>query len=267
MHHQNCLNCDQPIGSSEAFCPGCGQSTNIHRISWHDFWHDMVHYLTHADKGIFYVLKHLFIHPGLVVREYLQGRRKKYMSPVTLLLICAGIGYLSINFFKMETVNMRGMKAPSEIRFSSEEAKQVYTQKYERGYNFNKFISKNSKLVTIIAIPLIAFFYWLFFIKAGYYYTEHLVANLFVTAFTILFYALVLMPIAYFGERQNIFFTATIIFLVMETLYRAWCYYDWLEYKGWKTALKVILYSALVTLIWSVFSAGIGFMYISGLLG
>jgi hypothetical protein len=267
MQHYNCLNCDNALAPSYAFCPACGQRTDIHRISWHDFWHDVVHYVTHADKGVFFVLKQLFLHPGLVVREYLQGKRKKYMSPVTLLLICAGIGYLSINFFKMETVNMRGMKAPSEIRFSSEQAKQDYTQRYERGYNFNRFISKNSKLITIIAIPLLSFFYWLFFIKAGFFYTEHLVANLFVTAFTTLIYALVLMPLVYFAGSSNIFFSATFIFLLLETLYRAWAYYEWMANKGWKKAVKIIFYSAVVTFIWSLFSAGIGFIYISGVFG
>jgi hypothetical protein len=260
----NCLNCEASLHSNQSYCPGCGQRANIHRVSWHDVWHDALHYVTHTDKGIFFVLKMLFSKPGTVIREYLSGKRKKYMSPVTLLLICAGIAYISFNLFDVRGLNANNMPAPDTLQFPNPQAREAYGAMYERAGKMNAFMNKNSKLITIMATPLIAFFYWLFFRKAGYFFTEHLVANLFTVSATILVYALVFLPAFYFAGSSRFFLTGTTIFLILETLYRALAYYQWFGYSGWKKALKVFGVSAIVSIIWVLLSGGFTFLYIQG---
>ncbi|HSK13761.1 MAG TPA: DUF3667 domain-containing protein, partial [Phnomibacter sp.] len=201
---------------------------------------------------------------GTLIREYIAGKRKKYMSPVTLLLICAGLSYLSINAFDLGEVNMRNMPAPETLEFSSEASKERYIQRYDRAYQFNMFINKNSKLVTLSATPLLALLYWLLFLKARFNYFEHLVACMFSNSATSLVYALILMPIVSLMGGGMIYLVVTFLFLVGETIYRAWCYYGMMGYHGWKKAIKVFFYSLVVTGVWSLFSAGMGFLFISG---
>lgn len=265
--HKQCLNCSFRLESNHKFCPACGQKTDTHRLSWHDVWHDSVHYISHTDKGIFFVLKTLLLQPGLLIREYLQGHRKKYMSPVTLLLICAGIAYISINIFSLDNRNKTpDSKAETGLTFS-ENTKQVVTNPVvERGKKFNKFIQKNSKLITVAAMPVFAFGFWLLLRKTGFNYTEHLAANFFITAITILVYGLILIPAVYFSGKNTVFLAGTFLFLIAEIAYRSWAYIGWLQYRTPGKRLMIIACTILVTLIWSTITVSLGSIYISGVL-
>jgi ribosomal protein L32 len=76
MHSTNCANCDRLLTPDQNFCEKCGQQTAIHRISFGHVIHDGVHHITHADKGIFYLLKQLAVRPGHVAKEYIDGKGK-----------------------------------------------------------------------------------------------------------------------------------------------------------------------------------------------
>lgn len=263
MHNQ-CLNCSFKLESSYKFCPACGQKTDTHRLSWHDVWHDSLHYLSHTDKGIFFVLKSLLLNPGKVIREYLAGSRKKYMSPVTLLLICAGVAYLSINIFALEPpVKVKPEKAQSGTGLSQP---LHLNAEIERGIKFNKFIQKNSKMITVAAMPIFAFLLWGLLHKKGFNYTEHLAANFFITAITTLLYGLVFIPITYFSGKNLVFLMGTFAFLIIEIAYRSWAYVGWLQYKTIGKKLTIVFYTILVTIIWSAITVGLGRLYITGIL-
>ena len=72
----NCLNCNAPLTTTQKFCGECGQKTALKRVNLHDVFHDAIHYFTHADKGIFTLLISLIKQPGLVAKEYVEGKRK-----------------------------------------------------------------------------------------------------------------------------------------------------------------------------------------------
>src|SRR5688572_5577066 len=91
MHPTNCLNCGSGLGTANKFCASCGQKANTHRLSFHDLGHDALHYITHADKGIFHLIKELARRPGTVAREYIDGKRAKYFKPINLFLIVGTI--------------------------------------------------------------------------------------------------------------------------------------------------------------------------------
>ena len=76
----NCLNCNHPLTEGQHFCANCGQKAALKRLNLHDIWHDVVHYFTHADKGIFQLLKQLVTKTGIVAKEYVEGKRKKYFQ-------------------------------------------------------------------------------------------------------------------------------------------------------------------------------------------
>jgi hypothetical protein len=56
--------------------------TDLHRISMHEVVHDGVHYFTHADKGLPQLVRDLVLKGGVVAREFVNGKRKKYFSPL-----------------------------------------------------------------------------------------------------------------------------------------------------------------------------------------
>ena len=99
MSSPNCLNCEENLEVSAKFCPQCGQKTSTHRLTIAHILHDGLHALTHADKGIFHLLKDLAVKPGIVAREYIAGKRKRYFNPFTFFLIMMGLFVVSASYF------------------------------------------------------------------------------------------------------------------------------------------------------------------------
>lgn len=91
-----CLSCGGP--QSGTFCERCGEK----RITAHDY--SLLHFgkhlletLTHFDFRSLRALWVLVRRPGLLTRDYLDGRRKRYVGPIQLFvivnLIIAAIGF------------------------------------------------------------------------------------------------------------------------------------------------------------------------------
>lgn len=93
-----CKNCDRDLAPEFDYCPKCSQKVALHRLTFHDVFHEAIHYFTHADKGIFQLLRDLFKKNGVVVRQYVEGIRKKYFSPFNFFLIVAAILCSSLMF-------------------------------------------------------------------------------------------------------------------------------------------------------------------------
>lgn len=79
----NCANCGTPL--TGAYCHACGQSAHIHRSLLHmaeEFLHGLLHFETKAWRTI----PALIFKPGQLTRNYIQGQRTRYVSPLALFL-------------------------------------------------------------------------------------------------------------------------------------------------------------------------------------
>lgn len=90
---KHCLNCGHPV--YEQYCPHCGQSAEVGKLSWKSFGAEFIHILTHAEKSIAGTTWQLIRHPGKVMDEYINGKRKKYHSPVGYFLVCVTLSVLT----------------------------------------------------------------------------------------------------------------------------------------------------------------------------
>ena len=86
-----CDNCGAPV--SGRYCGACGQRVEppVHSL-WH-FTKVACEDLTHADSRLWRTLNALLFKPGYLTREFLSGRRARYLPPVRLYLV------LSVVFF------------------------------------------------------------------------------------------------------------------------------------------------------------------------
>jgi hypothetical protein len=80
-----CPNCGRALDG--AYCAECGQKVAPVNPSLHDFAHDFIHELLHVDGKIFRSVQLLLTRPGYLTREYFEGRRVRYVSPIRLYLI------------------------------------------------------------------------------------------------------------------------------------------------------------------------------------
>lgn len=80
----NCRNCGTPAPGK--FCPECGQDTAPHPPSVGEFIHEFIgHYVAFEGK-LWRTLMLLFFKPGQLTREYLAGRKQRYVLPLRLYL-------------------------------------------------------------------------------------------------------------------------------------------------------------------------------------
>ncbi len=82
-HETACLNCGTPLIGSH--CHSCGQTAHVHRTLG-AFFHDLLHGVFHFEGKVWRTLPMLVLRPGKLTREYIDGRRASYVSPLALFL-------------------------------------------------------------------------------------------------------------------------------------------------------------------------------------
>ena len=90
---QVCLNCDLPLAGEENFCPNCGQRNDTRGLNFGSFIHAIFSEFISYDSRLWRTIKVLLLKPGLVSRDYIDGKRFRYANPFRFYLT------ISIIFF------------------------------------------------------------------------------------------------------------------------------------------------------------------------
>lgn len=95
------------------YCQACGQENIIPRQNfWSLCWH-FVADIFHFDGKFFDTLRYLFFRPGRVPKEYVEGKRMRYLDPIRMYLFTSTIFFLI--FFAVK--NPRGVISASGDRY------------------------------------------------------------------------------------------------------------------------------------------------------
>lgn len=78
-----CLNCGAQLEG--AYCSQCGQAAHAHRTLVHVF-EEFLHGVIHFDTKAWRTLPMLLFRPGTLTRDYVYGKRARYISPLALFL-------------------------------------------------------------------------------------------------------------------------------------------------------------------------------------
>jgi hypothetical protein len=142
-----CKNCDAHFKGK--FCPQCAQKANSGRLKVvhviEEFWHNF----THTDHSVLGLLKGMFSNPGLVIREFIEGKRKKYFNPYTFFLVATGI--LIFTTSKLFEYEDETLKVNNE---------------------FGQYISRHYNIIIICCFPFLALILKLGFYRLKYNYAE-----------------------------------------------------------------------------------------------
>lgn len=199
MHQTNCLNCGAETGPLYKFCPQCGQKTDTHKLSLAHIWHDLVHAVTHADKSIFSLIRHLLLNPGKVAAEYVEGKRKKYFNPFAFLVLVVGIA--SLILISSGFTNFAGNPRM-------------------QGNPVSAFFNKHINLIIFLNVPLLGMFSSLFFRKSGRNFAENLVLAAYTSGERSVFFSIVIAPLWMLLHTQYYLFLS--IYIFSWHIYFAW---------------------------------------------
>lgn len=248
-----CKNCEATFEGK--FCPNCSQKADTHRLTVKHFAHDFFHAFTHTDKGILFLMKELMIRPGHAIREYNEGKRKKYFNPITFLLIVSALQIFTMkktHMFEHYAASLESVTA--RLAATKEEGDQISQSVKQKTEKPLAFTLENSKLLTFLFIPVLGFFTWLLFRKSGVNYAENLVLNVMISAeLSVLFLFLCVLPFLILPSFVILWMT---LYFVINWIYSFIVYKQFFR-QGWGiTILKGILIQ-IAFMICTQFAVGV----------
>ncbi|WP_395330594.1 DUF3667 domain-containing protein [Novosphingobium sp. BL-8H] len=112
-HESACLNCGTGLIGSH--CHSCGQAAHVHRTLG-AFFHDLMHGVFHFEGKIWRTLPMLVRRPGTLTREYIDGKRASFVSPIALFLFCVFLMFAVFHATHDESVKgARAVTDPKEL--------------------------------------------------------------------------------------------------------------------------------------------------------
>lgn len=97
-HHGTCADCGAETSGN--FCSNCGQPTHVHRTLLH-LGEEVLHGVMHFDARIWRTLPLLAFNPGKLTREWIHGKRTRYVSPLAMFLFTVFITFFALSFVHM----------------------------------------------------------------------------------------------------------------------------------------------------------------------
>lgn len=253
MQPSHCPNCKKEVAQGFAYCPHCGQAAHLHRLNAHHLVHEAVHYFTHSDKGIFHLVKALALRPGQTARAYIEGRRKAIFSPINFFFIVAGVVVFFLTAVQKPDSNPRviAMRQTAQ-QIKDPVAKKNLLATARRVETVGLITSKYANIISMLSTPLLSFFLWIFYRRNRFNYIEHLVANMYFIAFTVLVYAIILTPLRALLPQAGTYLLYT--YFLFEIVYRSFAYYHFIQKYSTAGIIKAISVSSFVVLFWIAFS-------------
>ena len=86
-----CKNCGYT--TSLPYCGHCGQRSSVGKVTFKETFQDLADNLFSISAPLPRTINTLVLNPGLLFREYLQGKRKKYYKPISFFIL-ATVFYL-----------------------------------------------------------------------------------------------------------------------------------------------------------------------------
>jgi hypothetical protein len=109
--HGVCANCGTVLVGN--FCHACGQVGHVHRSMLHiveEFFHGILHF----DGKVWHTLPALILWPGRLTRDYIQGHRVRYVSPLALFLFTVFMMFMVFSLAGGATLPEGGVDASNK---------------------------------------------------------------------------------------------------------------------------------------------------------
>ena len=123
--HADCADCGAPVHGN--FCANCGQAAHVHRTLLH-LGEEILHGVMHFDGRLWRTLPLLIGNPGRLTREWVEGRRTRYVSPLAIFLFTMFVMFFALSFVaqpKVNTVSVAERIAAEEAALASTEEELV----------------------------------------------------------------------------------------------------------------------------------------------
>ncbi|WP_346768097.1 DUF3667 domain-containing protein [Janthinobacterium lividum] len=213
-----CHNCNTDAPGN--FCSACGQATTLHVPSAREFLHEFVAHYVALEGKLWRTLALLLFRPGALSKEYIAGRRVRYVEPLRVYLTFSILFFAILKFGSGDlflTVHSPRAEVGAQVRHHTEENQTARTQISILGQtptlphqwqDFDQLpTAEKQKLVVesffhyapyamFCLMPLFALFLKILYLGSGRRYGEHFLFALHTNAFAFIMMALMtLIPV------------------------------------------------------------------------
>lgn len=92
-----CKNCQSELLGD--FCHNCGQSSKIERISFKQLSTHLLEDITSLDSRALGTFRNIIKRPNKIASDYIAGKRRSYLNPISLYLISIALFLVFMSFF------------------------------------------------------------------------------------------------------------------------------------------------------------------------
>lgn len=104
--HEFCLNCKEPLQGK--FCHNCGQKDSDFRRPYWTFLEDFTENVISRDSRLWRTLGYILFMPGAMTREFIGGRRIRFLPPIRLFLVSIILFFLTISILNVAIIKLEG---------------------------------------------------------------------------------------------------------------------------------------------------------------
>lgn len=253
-----CLNCGTEFHGK--FCPECGQRADTQRFTIKSIFQNFILGILSNDGGVWITVKSLFTHPGRMMIDILNGKRRSYFSPFPMLFLTLSI-YVIISTFTGSYVKFSKsiFDDDEEIVVTADDTNPDNIEAQRVLYILKQtleFADNHYSLVYILTIPVYIFSARICFGKKNrkrYNWGEYCIPMIYSLIMVVLYRCLPAIVYSFSPKYSGIMGNYT--FLVNIATATA-CFRKMLDFGYrkmiWRSFLLMVLYWAIVILLISV---------------
>jgi hypothetical protein len=214
-----CKNCNAEFDGK--FCPYCGQKAKTGRITISQVAKDLQNQVVHVEQGFLYTLRELILRPGIMLRDFIAGKRVKHIKPVKFLVWATAISFLIVKLLGFQEHIINQIKAQQQIQDNSPVMSLLQ--------KIGDWVNAHPSVIMLFTVPFIGLASWLLFRKRAYNYAEHFTAAAYLMGMINLFSIVVTIVLSFFKHLpiQQLTILSSIQWLFNLT-YFGWTYGQWM---------------------------------------
>lgn len=163
---KRCLNCETALDISEKYCHQCGQLNSTKKLTIADFFEEFLSNFYAYDSRLKNSIVSIFTKPGILAKEFNEGKRQKYANPFRLFLSVSivlfivisfsnnNINYSKLEFNKLEISAKQFDSLKNNKHLSVEKNKEKYSLLLHKDsiYNYNELSINEASLLNTLPI-------------------------------------------------------------------------------------------------------------------
>ncbi len=92
-----CHNCHTILSLENNFCPHCGQENHDLKVPIGHLAFEVFEGFTHFDTKFYNTMSAIFLSPGKITKDFLEGRRGRYVPPIRLYFLISFVFFLGLS--------------------------------------------------------------------------------------------------------------------------------------------------------------------------